>query len=524
MTNPEPFYPFENLVNGMTAETVEAFKTHVRGVLEAQDLLIDQQYDALHDAAYKTLPYPTVSPMAQKALENGVVCLLAEGPAPFHPRYVTPDYAHLMTHGSEFLDLKPAGSLYDATASLLTAYRYVPNGLPVFIGRLDELLDRYVEALPAEQAYALLRSFWLLVDRLYPNAFVHANLGPRASTAGRMLLQIDRELRTITNLTLRYDPKTTERDFALQAVENALLLAKPYFLNHARMVADWGEDYVVASCYNVLRMGGGVHTLVRLNLKTLAQQYDVGLDAFVDEIIPQAARWQAEVIESRIRHLVEKVGWFEKDIFVREGLLHPERFTAYAGIYGLAEAVAILVKRDGQPDARYGHDPVANRAAERITFRLGEEVAALPLPYCEATDGHACYHAQVGIASDQGVTPGCRVPAGSEPELYAHLLAEAPHQRIIPGGISTILEFDQTAARNPQAVLDILHGAFEVGLRNLSVGSCDSEYIRVTGYLIRRADLEKQQQEKALRHDSSLLGTGFIAHQSNTLHRRTRQV
>ncbi len=145
MTNPEPFYPFEDLITGMTAETLEAFKTHVRSILEAPDLLIDQQYDALHDAAYKTLPYPQVSPEAQRALEEGVICLLAEGPAPFHPRYVTPDYAHLLTFGSEFLDLKPAGNLYDATASLLTAYRYVPNGLLVFIGRLDELLDRYVE-------------------------------------------------------------------------------------------------------------------------------------------------------------------------------------------------------------------------------------------------------------------------------------------------------------------------------------------------------------------------------------------
>ena len=116
------------------------------------------------------------------------------------------------------------------------------------------------------------------------------------------------------------------------------------------------------------------------------------------------------------------------------------------------------------------------------------------------------------------------MPAGAEPDLYAHLLAEAPSQQAVPGGISTILEFDQTAAGNPQAVLDIIHGAFQAGIRNLSVGSCNSEYVRVTGYLIRRADLEAQKQEKALRHDSSLLGTQFIAHQENTLHRRVRKV
>jgi YjjI family glycine radical enzyme len=285
---------------------------------------------------------------------------------------------------------------------------------------------------------------------------------------------------------------------------------------------------VIASCYNAMRLGGGIHTLVRLNLKQLALQTQVGLETFLDEVIPQAARLQAEVIESRIRFLIEEAGWFEKDIFIQEGLLHRDRFTAYAGVYGLAEAVQTMMERQGLPDARYGHHPAANEAAARITRRLEQEVNRLPLPYCEATGGHegshARLHAQVGISSDLGVTPGCRVPAGSEPDLYAHLLAEALPQQAVQGGISTILEFDQTATTNPQAVLDIIHGAFAAGIRNLSVGSCNSEYIRVTGYLIRRADLEAQQKEKAIRHDSSLLGSDFIAHQQNTLHRRVRQV
>ena len=240
-TNPPTFHPFEDLQTGLTPGGVDAFKTHVKNILTAPALLVDQQTDALMDAAYKSMPYPAVSPEARQAIEDEVICLLAEGPAPFHPRYTAPDYERLLRQGSAFLDLKPAQTLYDATAHLLAAYRYVPNGLPVFIGRLDELFDPYVTDMPEEQAYAVLRSFWLLVDRLHPNAFVHANIGPHATQAGRLLLRVERELKTITNLTLRYDPAITEHEFALQAVQNALQLTKPYFLNHRPHAAGLGR-------------------------------------------------------------------------------------------------------------------------------------------------------------------------------------------------------------------------------------------------------------------------------------------
>jgi hypothetical protein len=113
------------------------------------------------------------------------------------------------------LELPPAGDLIEATASLLTAYKYFPaEALPVFIGRLDELLEPYIDTVPPETARKVLRSFWLLVDRLNPSGFVHADIGPQDSRAGRLLLDVDRELKTITNLTLRYDPQATPRDFA----------------------------------------------------------------------------------------------------------------------------------------------------------------------------------------------------------------------------------------------------------------------------------------------------------------------
>ena len=125
---------------------------------------------------------------------------------------------------------------------------------------------------------------------------------------------------------------------------------------------------------------------------------------------------------------------------------------------------------------------------------------------------------------DVGVTPATRLPSGEEPDLYSHISAEAPNHEWLSGGVSTILEFDQTASRNPEAVLDIIKGAFKKGVRNLSIGSANSEFIRVTGYLIRRSDLEAAKNEKSMRHGSAFLGSKFMETKPNHLHRRTRQV
>jgi len=73
-------------------------------------------------------------------------------------------------------------------------------------------------------------------------------------------------------------------------------------------------------------------------------------------------------------------------------------------------------------------------------------------------------------------------------------------------------------------VLDIIKGAFKVGVRNLSIGSANSEFVRVTGYLIRRSDLEAAREHKALRHSSSIVGSGFLQTKPNHLQRVTRKV
>ncbi len=520
-----PFMPFEDIEKGLTPDRLEEYQAFIRQVLYAKDSIYEQKRDTLAAAAVNTLPYPPVSPEARELIDTGSICLISEGAAPYHPRYVAPDYARLLRNGSSFLELPPAGDLFDATTSLLTAYKYVPcAGLPVFIGRLDELLEPYIDSVPADVARSILKHFWMLVDRFNPSAFVHANLGPRETITGRLLLDVDRELRTITNLTLRYDPEITSDDFALQAVRNALELTKPYFLNHRMMLADWGDDYAIASCYNSMRIGGGIYTLVRINLQEVARLSDGSEVDLLERVLPHVVAKASEVTASRVSFLVDDIQWFENNYWIDEGFLQREKFTAYTAIFGLAEAVNETLAHSGRPNLRYGHAPEANALADRIANRVGDLIRENPVPHCGGTSGHACYHAQVGISTDVGITPSSRVPSGEEPELYAHLLAEAPTHRQLLGGTSTILEFDQTAAANPRAVLDIIRGAHAQGTRNLSIGSANSEFVRVTGYLVRRSDLDAKVQEKASRYSSAALASGFMQTKPNHLHRRTRTV
>ena len=525
MTLPITFSAFENLTDGLVPEEIPDFKKSILDVLHSHELIYEQKRDSLAGIAENALPYPEVSAEARALIESGVICLLNEGASPFHPRYVAPLYDRLLANGSSFMELKPAADLYDAAASLITAYKYIPcGGLPVFIGRIDELLEPYYHTVSPQEAYKILRSFWLLVDRLNPSAFVHANIGPQQTCIGDLLLDVDRELKTLTNLTLRYDPAVTSREFALKAVRNALDLTKPYFLDHQRLVKEWGEDYVIASCYNSMRLGGGIYTLVRVNLKEMVKLAEPSIEDLLQRVIPMVAGRQMEVIDSRVRSVVEDTGWFEDNFWVDEGLILKDRFTAYAAVYGLAEGVNDMMARLGRPGARYGHDAQATKLGQDLVEAMHKALGNVAVPYCEGWHDSACFHAQVGINTDTGVTPGVRIPSGEEPDLYAHLQAEGKTHGWIEGGASTILEFDQTAATNPEAVLDIIQGAFNSSVRNLSIGSAASEFVRVTGYLIRRSDLEAAKTHKALRHSSAILGSGFLQTKPNHLHRVTRKV
>lgn len=498
-------------------------RRQARTIIDDPALTYHQRMHRLANLAENSLDPPEVSAACAEALEKRVICDLDEGNAPYRPRYNLPDYARLLEHGSEFLELPPAIDLDEALAHLLIAYSQVPSitTYPVWLGDLDALLEPFTEDVDDHELHRKLRLFWISLDRMLPDAFTHANLGPRDSRIGRMALRLERELQQVVpNLSLKVDPEITPDALLLDAVETVFESGQPHFVNDPMMRAGLGPAYGVASCYNSLRAGGGSHTLVRLNLREVALRHQGSRRTFLDELLPYYVELTAELMEARIRHLVEEARFFEHSWLVDEGLLHLDRYSAMFGVYGLAEAVQLVLEHEGT-DGRYGYDAVADELAEQILHRVADLVADRPLPYCGGNGGRALLHSQSGIDSDVDVTAGCRIPVGEEPPLLQHLRTIAPHHVLFPAGISDVLAFDETARRNPEAVVDVIRGAFREGMRDVTFNLDSNDFIRITGYLVRKSDLAKV--EHGARHDSTFLGAGSVA-QSHVDRRTPKRV
>ncbi|MFP4512134.1 MAG: YjjI family glycine radical enzyme [Acidimicrobiales bacterium] len=502
---------------------LEEHRQQIRSIIDDPTLTYRQRVQALAGAAESVLDPPAVSPEVALALDKGLVCDLAEGHAPYRPRYTLPDYARAMQQGSAFLELPAPTTFDEATTFLLAVYANVPSitGYPVWFGDIDRLLEPFAADLDDDELRDRLRRFWILLDRLFPDAFAHANLGPTDGRVTRAALAVHRDLhQVVPNLSLRVDPDETPDDLLGEAARTIVTVAQPHLVNHPMMVADLGERYGVVSCYNALPVGGGSHTLVRLNLLEAARRHTGPSARFVEETLPGAIALTAELMEARIRHLVEEARFFDHSWLVEEGLLSLDRFTAMFGIVGLAECVEQLLALDGR-DGRYGHDDAADDLAHAIVARAAELVHHRPMPHCDGTGGHALLHSQAGLDSDRGFTAGTRVRVGTEPDLYRHLAAVAPNHLHLPSGVSDIVRLDETVVDNPQAVVDVARGALGLGMRDVTFEVANGEFVRVTGYLVRRSEIAKVAESNAVRHSSSVLGAGSFANAG--LDRRTPQ-
>jgi YjjI family glycine radical enzyme len=489
------------------------FRDRARALVSSPALTYRQRVQALAGLAEESIEPPKVSAACADALATGLVCDLAEGHAPYRPRYLLPDYARALAQGSEYLDLAAPRDLYEAVAFLLSAYSQVPSitGYPVYLGDVDRLLEPFVDGVDDETLSRLVRLMWVTIDRSLPDAFTHANLGPDDTRVGRTILALERDLlQTVPNLTLRVDTQRTPDSLVLDAVRTVFACGKPHFVNHAMMTADLGPDYGVVSCYNSLKVGGGSHTLVRLNLAESASRHEGDVEHYLAVTLPGHVALTAELMAARIRSLVEEARFFDHSWLVDEGLLSLDRFSAMFGIYGLAECVNSLVAASGG-SGRYGHDADATALGWHIVERVAELVAQTPLPYCHGNDGVAFLHSQSGIDSDLGVTAGSRIPIGDEPPLLEHLLAVAPNHRHFAAGVSDIVHFDDTATRNPQAVVDVIRGAMATGMRDVTFNLDSNDFIRITGYLVRKSDLKKLEETGLARHGSDVLAAGSVA-------------
>ena len=78
---------------------------------------------------------------------------------------------------------------------------------------------------------------------------------------------------------------------------------------------------------------------------------------------------------------------------------------------------------------------------------------------------------------------------------------------------------DVTVHRNPQYVLDIVRGAMRMNIRYLSFYASDSDTIRITGYLVKRSEMEKLDRGENVLQNTTGLGA---AKNCKVLDRRVR--
>lgn len=489
---------------------VDEARNAAQRIVEDPSLSFHQRRHYLASIAENLLPYPEVSDACAEALDKRIICDMFEGHAPYRPRYLLPDYPTAMRQGSEYLELEPPTDLDDALTFLLILYTQVPSitGYPVFLGDLDSLLEPFAAGHSDAELRAKLRRFWISLDRILPDGFVHANIGPRDGRVVRAILEVDRtNPQTVPNLTLKVGPETPD-SLVEDAVRTVFETGKPHFVNDPMMVADLGEAYGVVSCYNSLKAGGGSHTLVRLNLKEVALQHQGTVASFIESTLPRFAELNAELLEARIRYLVEEARFFDHDFLAQEGVISLDRFSAMYGVYGTAEAVNHLMEINGKA-GRYGHDPEANDVAFAITEAVKTFVDNRPMPYCTATGGHALLHSQSGIDSDLDVSAGVRVPIGDEPPLFDHIATVAPLHQFFDAGVSDIFHIDDTVRSNPGAMVDVIRGAFAQGMRDFTFNIDSNDFVRITGYLVRKSELARFA-ESGERHNSTVFAAGSM--------------
>lgn len=485
-------------------------------IIRDSQLTYQQKLHGLARVAEETVEVLEIPPQIQEFRDQGIICDLFEGSAPYRPRYIAPDFHRALRQGSDFLGLAPPSDIWEATAFLQILYKHVPSitTFPVFLGNLDTLLEPFVQQSLQEtgnqkEAEKAIGLFLQHIDRTLNDSFCHANLGPESTTAGELILKVTAEQKNaVPNLTLLYDPQITSDNFASLAAQVGLETAKPSFANHQMFSKEFdsmsAHGYVIASCYNGLPLGGGSYTLVRLNLKKLADQYS-NLEDFLQDL-PSVVKHQLKYMDERVRFLVEESQFFQTSFLVKEGLISQDQFTGMFGIVGLAEAVNQLNPTKGL----FGSDPTADQLGMDIISRISEQVKHHKASHVTIGDRAYLLHAQVGIDLDQGVSPGCRVPIGQEPPLPLHLIQSAPFHQFFPSGIGDVFAFESTMKHNPGALVDIIKGAFAQGLRYLSAYSADSDVVRITGYLVKRSEIDKLNRGEPSLLDTTVLGKNAV--------------
>ena len=479
-------------------------------IIQDETLTYHQELIALAHLGESTDDTLRYSDEYYAAKAKGALCDLNEGVLPYRPRYICPDYDLLFEKGCDFLELEPPKDLLEAVNTLEIFYSHVPSitTYPVYLGDLDRLLEPFVLKEDRGFAKKVLGLFLKQIDKVLTDSFVHADIGPVDTVTGRLLLELTEEMQlAVPNLTVKYDPELTSDDFALACVKCMLRTAKPSFANHRMFVDEWGERYAIASCYNGLLQGGGGFTLPRLRL------YECSLDAkdpddFIENVLPKYIDLQLEYMDKRVKFIVEESTFFKHNFLAVEGFVKQENFTGMFGLVGLAECcnhlLGIADKKKG-----FGLNEEATQLGVRIMDAIDKRVSEHEAPYCGGFGHRYRLHAQVGIDSDgMDDSPGTRIPIFAEPGILEQLEVNEIFHKYFPTGTGDIFKFEETYLNTPEAILPIIKGSLANGLRYFSGYLENNDVVRVTGYLVKKSEIEKLNNRQQSLNNVTVFGKG----------------
>ena len=150
-------------------------------IIKDTNITFEQRVLGLAHAAENTLDLLEMTDYVKEYREEGVICDLFEGNAPYRPRYILPDYDKFIVDGCEFLDITPPTDIWEATNNLLMFYKHIPSitTMPVYIGNIDYLLERFITNENEEEGYRAIKLFLKHIDTTITDSFCHANIGPR---------------------------------------------------------------------------------------------------------------------------------------------------------------------------------------------------------------------------------------------------------------------------------------------------------------------------------------------------------
>lgn len=444
-------------------------------------------------------------------IQNGMICDLNEGYLLHTPRYIVPDYEVLVEKGCDFLDITPPKDLDELLDDLLMMYAHIPSvtTFPVYIGNLDTLFEPFLDGLTDEVVYPKIKRFLNHIDKVFTDAFVHADIGPKATRAGYLILRAVVELENpVPNMTFNYDEEISDEKFALACVDSCLRVSKPSFSNVKEYTKVVGKHAIV-SCYNSLPIGGGAYGLLRYRLGTIAIA-SKNTDDMINNLLPELGKSINHMMDERIDFVVQKSNFFESNFLVKEGFLARDKFTSMIAIVGLADAVDNLLQKEGLNET-FGTSERGDEIALAIMDKVKEINDAHETKYMERTNDHYLLHAQVGAQitpEDVDNTPAHRVKVGEEPILPIHINQASKFYKYFDAGTGDLYPFDQTYIDHPDAVLDIIKGAFHQGTRYITTYVENSDLIRVTGYLVKKSEVEKANNDKAVLRNTTWFGKG----------------